>query len=277
MTARSSILQNLRIRRLVAIAALGALAAVPSPGSDLAEIHQKGELVMLCFPRQPSGFVRVNVESGPMRKVGTSAHFEGLDVELMAAFASSLGVQLTIRTIERPSFGELIPALLAGQGDLVASSFSITAERRRQVDFSVPYFTANRVFVAPEGSSMKSLADLQGKVVAVAAGTSLEEDLRQLGVGEERIHPVEFTLEALILVADGEADLALVEADEALTLLPVNPGLQIVYELPEKEEYGIAVPRGSDLLEPLNRFLEQMLASGELRRLSERFQLSSLR
>jgi ABC-type amino acid transport substrate-binding protein len=276
MTARTSLLQNLRIPCLVVITALGALAAVPSPGSDLAEIHQRGELVMLCFPRQPSGFVRVNLEAGPMRKVGTSAHFEGLDVELMAAFASSLGVQLTIRPIEKPNFGELIPALLAGQGDLVASSFSITAQRRQQVDFSVPYFTADRVFVAPEGSLIQSLADLRGKVVAVADGTSLEENLRQLGVAEEKIHPVEFTQEAFILVADGEADLALVEAAAAWTLLPVNPGLEIVYELPEKEEYGIAVPHGSDLLEPLNRFLEQMRASGELQRLGERFQLSSL-
>jgi len=276
MTARASVLQKLRIQRLVVIAALGALAAVPSSGGDLARIRQNGELVMLCFPRQPSGFVRVNLEAGPMRKVGTSAHFEGLDVELMAAFASSLGVRLTIRPIERPNFGELIPALLAGQGDLVASSFSITAKRKQQVDFSVPYFTADRLFVAPEGSSMKSLADLQEKVVAVAAGTSLEEMLRQLGVAEEKIYPVEFTQEALILVADGEADLALVEDEAAATLLPSISGLDVVYRLPEKEEYGIAVPRGSDLLEPLNRFLEQTRERGDLQRLVERFHLASL-
>jgi ABC-type amino acid transport substrate-binding protein len=116
------------------IVAVGARAGDP-PTSTVASVKARGKLVMLCFPHQDNGFISVNLGAGPMPKAGGEKNFQGVDVDIMVGFAQFLGVSLEIRSISVPSYGELIPALLRGDGDVIASSFSVTAERQKVVDF----------------------------------------------------------------------------------------------------------------------------------------------
>lgn len=62
----------------------------------------------------------------------------GLDVELAARLAARLGRQLEI--VELP-FGELIPAVAAGEVDLIASCITITDARSQLILFSQSYYT----------------------------------------------------------------------------------------------------------------------------------------
>ena len=74
---------------------------------------------------------------------------------------------------------ELIPALLAGKGDVAAANLTITDERRKQVDFSSPVFAGvNEVVVSGPGSpALGSLDDLSGKQVCVRKSSSYYESL----------------------------------------------------------------------------------------------------
>ena len=45
------------------------------------------------------------------------------------------------------SFDSLIPALSSGAIDFIAAGMSVTEERRKNVDFSQPYFTSNQVII----------------------------------------------------------------------------------------------------------------------------------
>ncbi len=236
----------------------------------VAAIRQRGKLVMLSFPHQKSIFVRTDVAKGAMPKFGTADRFSGIDVDLMMALAGSLGVELWIRPVSEPSFGALIPDLLAGKGDLIASSFTITEQRREQVVFSEPYYAVYPVIVARKGTTIESPADLTDKVASTIPGSSHEEHLRRLGVPAARLFRVSFVFEDYTAVLDGDADFTLVDSSSAERVLPKLKELEIAFRLPGEDHYGFAVPPGSNLIAYLNRFVAEMKRSGRLQEIIHR-------
>ncbi len=253
----------------VACAVTGAWASEPASGM-LAAVKARGKLVMVCFPHQDNPFVHVNVAEGAMKKVGTAADFQGVDVDLMSKFAASLGVTLEIRPIATPSYGELIPALLAGNGDVIASSFSVTAERAAQIDFTVPYFEVYQAVLARRGSALAKVDDLAGKTAAVAEGSAMEGTVRALGFPDDRIRRQGFTRDVLLEVANGGADFAVLDEDDYGTgaaLLKEFPALEVKFKIGKPESYAFAVPKGSDLKPALDAFVAKEKSSGDLARL----------
>ncbi|HEV7517737.1 MAG TPA: transporter substrate-binding domain-containing protein [Thermoanaerobaculia bacterium] len=243
-----------RKRRFVSFVALLLLAAGAARASSLAEVKTRGKLVVLSFPHQESPFIRVKAEVD-------LNHFDGIDYEILEGFAKSLGVALEIHPV-KPSFAELVPALLRGEGDVVASSFSITPERRAKVDFSEPYFAVRTVVVVPKGSSIHAVADLAGKTGSTVRGSSLEERMKKLpGV---RFHYVDFTRWNYDALMEKEADFALLDETSPWRLLPSYPDLQVAFALPDKDLYGFAVAPKSDLRPALDAYLATIKKDGKL-------------
>src|SRR6267142_4477086 len=80
---------------------------------------------------------------------------------------------------------QLIPALLAGQGDIAAGVLTITEERQKQVDFAEPFFrnVAEIVVTGPASPQLTSLDDLSGKAVFVRKSSSYWTHLEALSEG----------------------------------------------------------------------------------------------
>ena len=243
------------------------LPAADAPPSAVKAIKARGKLEMVCFPHQDNPFIVVNLDQGPMKKVGTAADFKGIDVDLMTKFAKSLGVQLEIRPTATPGYAELIPALLSGGGDLIASSFSGTPERAQQVDLSDPYFEVYQVVLVRKDSTIKGPGDLVGKTAAVVPGAIMEATIREFGVPPERIHHDGFTRDVLLEVLNGDADFTVTELDDYGTrsaLLKEFSDLKVAFRVGKSEPYVFAVPKGSDLLPAINAFVTKVKKSGEL-------------
>jgi len=67
----------------------------------------------------------------------------------------------------------LIPGLITGNYDCIASAMTITDERLKAVNFSDPYFSAGQVVVTmAKDTAIKSVADLEGKKISVQIGTT---------------------------------------------------------------------------------------------------------
>jgi ABC-type amino acid transport substrate-binding protein len=232
----------------LATALVAAGAAVPLRGSTVRDVKVRGSLVVLSAPSPASPFMR---EVSP-------GEFVGLDYEIMTTFARSLEVTLQVRTLN--SFDELIPALLRGDGDVIASWFTITEERSRRVDFSAPYFPVVTAVVTRQTSPVRTPADLTGRVAATISGSSHEERLHSLpGVAPHFVARADQVFEA---VATGEADLALVDAGLALTTLSRYPSLRIAFSFDDVGWYGYAVTPGSDLRGALDRHLDRLRRGG---------------
>jgi membrane-bound lytic murein transglycosylase MltF len=65
--------------------------------------------------------------------------------------------------------GDLLPALVAGKGDIAASSLGVTEERQKLVDFSLPMVSDAKVFIVsgPASPAIASVDDLAGKQIFV--------------------------------------------------------------------------------------------------------------
>lgn len=248
----------------------GALGTSQETG-ELAKVKKRGTLVMLCFPHQDNPFISVNLDRGPMRRGGTAADFLGFDVEMVAGFADSLGVALVVQPVSKPGYDELIPDLLAGRGDLIASSFSIIPARQVHVTFSEPYFTVPQVVVARKGSSIKSAADLSGKRAATVRGSSQADLLLRLGVKEQDLVYSEFTRDSYAAVADGQVDVTLLDGTSVQRVVKEYPNLEIATTVGNGSSYGVAFRRGSDLIPSFNAYLALLRKSGKLEALSAKW------
>jgi len=265
---------SLTLLTVVVAVSVAAVSPAADPAlSALAKVKARGTLGMVCFPHQDNPFVHVNLAAGPMKKVGTTVDFEGIDVDLAAGFARSLGVSLEVRPISTPSYGELIPALLGGQGDLIASSFSITPERGEKVDFSDPYFEVYQVAVVRDDSTISSPQDVAGKTAVVVPGASMEGKIRALGIPPEHIRHEGFTRDVLLSVLEKRADFTVLGIDQSgitTALLRDFPKLKVAFRLGTTEQYAVAFPKGSDLLPAFNEFLAGIKSSGELAAIIQR-------
>jgi membrane-bound lytic murein transglycosylase MltF len=146
----------------------------------------------------------------------------GLTYELMKAFERHLNTRLELKTREVHMVfipvrrDELLPALVAGQGDIAAANLTITPERQKLVDFSDPYLedVDEIVVTGPAAPALASLEDLAGRAIYVRRSSSYHESLVRLNRSFR---------------AAGRAEITLIPADENLEdedlLEMVNAGL----------------------------------------------------
>ncbi len=265
-------------RSALAIAFLALVAHSVSAG-DLADVKARGKLVVVIFPNQDIPFVRVKLDALRQRNLKLTerrdpADFDGIDIDVMEGFAKSLGVKLEVFTLAS-SFGDLIPSLLHREGDVVANSLTITAARREVVDFTEPYFEGAAAVVVKPGSTIASAADLAGKKCAAGRGTSQYDALTKLsGV---QVSQVDFPFQAYVDVDEGAADCAIAETGVPVggSLKPPYPSLKVAFVL-SHYQFGMAVRKGSDLLGPLDAYLDGLKRSGELQKIADTYKVSDL-
>jgi ABC-type amino acid transport substrate-binding protein len=250
------------------------LLAQAAAAGDLADVKARGKLILLCYPSQNSTFVAADLDAMREHNLKLSElrnpdYFRGLDVELVRGFAKSLGVELEVHPVTT-GYDALLPALTKNEGDLVASSLSITPKRLETVDFSEPYLTSWVAVAVPPSSRIGSVADLAGKKAALMHGSSQLEFL-QSQAPDVKIMLTDFSLENYVAVKEGEADFTLMDsrAPVGASVSTAYPDLKVAFRLREFG-YGAAMRKGSDLREPLNAYIAKLKQSGELDRMVER-------
>ncbi|MEM9598470.1 MAG: ABC transporter substrate-binding protein [Acidobacteriota bacterium] len=246
-------------------------ARAPSPAAgdgDLQRVLDRGALRMLCVPNQENPFIRTNLDAGPMKRVGGIDAFSGYDVEILSLVAQELGVKLQIVPALSdeglPSYPHLIPALLAGEGDIIASSFSVTDERQRKISFSEPYWRSRvAVVVRKDRTDIRSVDDLAGLKASVLPGSSHSEFLDTLP-GIRRVE-VDLGIESYEAVSDGRADFLLDDYQGSQPgFMRFTDDLQIAFDLPLEDSYALGLRPGSDLLDRINGVLQELRDSGHL-------------
>jgi polar amino acid transport system substrate-binding protein len=87
----------------------------------------------------PAGVLKVGVASdkGIPWALVRDNRIVGFDIELIERFAAHVGRRLELQDMEFPG---LLAAASSGRIDMIASTLAITEERRKQVDFSEPYY-----------------------------------------------------------------------------------------------------------------------------------------
>jgi len=218
-----------------------------------------------------ASFANVAHAAGEPLRVATDATFApmefvengkrtGFDVDLMEALARTMSRPIEWTDID---FKGLVPGLISRRFDVAISGIYITDERKKVVDFTMPYYHGGLVaLVKQANTAIKTPADLNGKKVSVQVGTKSVNYLKDNYPKVDRVE-VEKNQEMFNLVEIGRADAAVTGRPAAQYYVHARPGLRVIEPALTTEEYGIAVRRDQpDLTRALNAALEKIKADG---------------
>lgn len=142
-----------------------ALTANVASADKLDDIKKVGVIRISVFDSNPPfGFI------DPQTK-----KLAGYDVDIAQEIADSLGVKLELRPTNPAN---RIPLLTSGKVDLIGANFTITDERAKQVDFSIPDFATGQKFIARKGV-LKTPDDIKPLRIGADKGTVQEVTLRE--------------------------------------------------------------------------------------------------
>jgi polar amino acid transport system substrate-binding protein len=105
----------------------------------------------------------------PMEMVDANKNIVGFDIDFMNAVAKEAGFTVTFKNT---AWDGIFAGLDSGQYDAIISSVTITEERSKKYDFSLPYIDAGQILVVPKGEKAAKLGDLKGKKVGAQIGTT---------------------------------------------------------------------------------------------------------
>ncbi len=167
---------------------------------------------------------------------------------------------------------KLLPMLIEGYGDIAAAGLTITPERLKKVDFTIPYLKGVDEIVVTHKSvkGLKSLYDLSGRVVYVRESSSYYESLLELNrkLRRKGLRPVKIkkapeeleTEDILELVNSGAVKITVSDSHIATIWSKIFHDIRLRTDLKVKKNRKIAwmVRKNNPMLrKSLNRFLKR--------------------
>jgi polar amino acid transport system substrate-binding protein len=145
------------------------------------------------------------IDYPPFDYAGPDGNPAGFNVDLARMICEEIKVACTV---QMRRFDTLIDALNRNEGDAVIASISPSPEMRQKVDFSDPYYRVPARFVSRKDVKFEEIKPeaLEGKKVAVVAGTAHEAYLKELFT-EAELHPYPSQEAARAALKKGEVDL----------------------------------------------------------------------
>ncbi|MBS9535304.1 glutamate ABC transporter substrate-binding protein [Mycobacterium sp. M1] len=186
----------------------------------------------------------------------------GFDVDIAGEVARDIfgtPVQVEYRIL---ASAERIAALQKSEVDIVVKTMSITCERRKKVNFSTVYLTANQRLLVPRDSSIRQAPDLSGKRVCVAQGTTSLRRIRQINPAPIIISVVNWA-DCLVALQQHQVDAASTDDSILAGLKAQDPYLHIVGTSMDAEPYGIGINlHNTGLVRFVNGTLERIRRDG---------------
>ena len=204
----------------------------------------------------------------------------GVDIEIAKAIAVEIGVELEM---VNANFDGIVASIASGRGDLGISGFTITDDRKKEVDFSVPYVDSVQYMIIPDGSDLAVLEDFEGKSVGAQLGTTgemlVQEEIDEGVLMDKKteVKPYQSAPLAMADLAIGRIAAVVIDELVAINLAREKPGylaIPLVYKsgAPFTEQFGVALKKGQDdLLDVVNRVVSDMVNRGIIEQLIEQY------
>ena len=183
----------------------------------------------------------------------------GIDVEICRAVARKLNRPFKAETVD---FDSVIPAVISGKADLAAAGITVTEDRKKNVDFSIPYVKTGIVVIFKKASPFTDAAQLKGKKIGVQSGTTSETYvLEQLKQEPERCKS---PAEAVAALKAGRVDFVISDIDPAKNCVKGEADLALS-DFITSEEYAVAIRKGQpELLKAIDETIAELKKSGQL-------------
>jgi polar amino acid transport system substrate-binding protein len=247
---------------LAATAAFGA----PAFADALADIRSRGVLK-----------VAIDLGNPPYAMMDAAFKPTGSEVETAQLLAQDLGVKIELISV--PTSGR-IQFIVSGKADIALSTLSITAERLKVVDFSVPYSETSIVVAGPKTMPIKSYADLAGKSVAVTRGTVNDTRLTEGTANVAGVQIVRFEDDptASAAVTSGQFTVYATSRPLLQALIKSNPKVDLEEKfVAQAYPIGVAIRKGETALtKAIDDWIKVNLDNGKLIAIYEKYHNAKL-
>ena len=209
-----------------------------------------------------------NAAFPPYESTDDNGNFVGIDVDVAAAIAEKLGLELQVDDMD---FDAALLAAQNGKSDMVMAGVTVTDERLKVMDFSDTYAEGIQSIIVPEDSDIATVDDLAGKTIGTQRGTTgyiyCTDDF-----GEDNVIAYDNGLTAVQALNNGQVDAVVIDNAPAKEFVEANPGLKILDTAYAQEDYAIGVAKGNtELLNAINGALEELEADGTLQAIVDKY------
>ncbi|WP_300266279.1 glutamate ABC transporter substrate-binding protein [Microbacterium sp.] len=186
----------------------------------------------------------------------TTGERSGFDIEIARWIAGSLGFSEDDITYEPIASANREQALVNGDIDYYVGTYSITDQRKEQIDFAGPYFVTGQGFLVSADSEMTEVSDVSdfnGMTVCSATGSTpiqnIKENFPEISTEEYDIYSA--CVDDLL---SGKVDAVTTDAAILIGYAAQYPDeLTVLDGLFTEERYGVGIPKGDTaLLEHIN-------------------------
>jgi polar amino acid transport system substrate-binding protein len=254
-----------RMLALLAIACLTfsvvfAAGAQETGDQSLKKVLDKGKFVLGLDDSFP-----------PMGYRNEKNEIVGFDVDLAKEVTKRLGVELVLQPID---WNAKEQELNTGKIDCIWNGFTITEERKKNLNFSDPYLNNAQVAVVKNSSTYKTLKDLAGKKVGIQAGSSAADAVYgapDFAKSLKEVVEVKDNLTALMDLEVGGVDAVVLDLMVATdNINRSKKDFRIIDEYLANEEYGVGFRKNDNALrDKVQEILNAMAKDGTMAAISK--------
>ena len=232
---------------------------------------------------QGSGFTTVepgklhmstNAEFPPYEMLDDSGNPIGIDVEVAAAIAEKLGLELVVDDM---GFDAALLAVQNGQSDIAMAGITVSEDRLAKMDFTDSYATGVQVVIVKEGSDV-TMDNLGDYMIGTQLGTTgyiyASDTPENGGYGEDHVIGFETGAVAVQALVNGQVDAVIIDNLPAQEYVKANAAnnLTLLEGTWVEEDYAIALQKGNvSLMEAVNGALNELKADGTFQNIVDKY------
>lgn len=214
-----------------------------------------------------------NAAFPPYEMTSDKGGFEGIDVEIATAIAKKLNLELVVDDMD---FSSVITSVQSGKADIAMAGLTVTDERKQNVNFTDSYANGVQVVIVKQGSDIKTIDDLNGKMIGTQEGTTgymyCSADPAEGGYGEDHVIAYTNGATAIQALLGGKVDCVVIDSQPAQEYVKANPTLTILSTDFTNEDYAIGVSKdNAALLTAVNSALNELIKDGTVKTIIEKY------
>lgn len=184
----------------------------------------------------------------------------GFDMDLLAEIGKESGLKFKVVGMD---FSGLLPALQTKKIDLILSGMSVTEDRKKNVNFSLPYFDVSQVIMVGEGSkNVGQESDIIGKKIGVVMGTTSDTIADNFSKKLNKVEVQKYNKlhEAVLSLQAKKIDMIILDYQQASKTVEKNDGLKLATHVLKSESYAIAIGKKDvELLSKIDKALKKIV------------------
>lgn len=224
--------------------------------------------------------IRIGVEGAypPFSSITSDGKLVGFDIDIAKALCQEMGAECVM---VKQDWDGILPALLARKYDAIIASMSITAERKKKVAFTNPYYFSLVRFVRKKGSGIEITPEsMKGKTVGVQRASTWDNFITGEFAGTVKIKRYATQDEAYMDAVAGRVDLLLantIAVDEGFLKTDKGKDFEFVgltYTDPKYFGEGVGIAcrkKDKDLVDKFNKALAAIIKNGTYKKINDKY------